>query len=514
MKLYYAPGVCSLASHIALYETNLPFTTVKVDLRKHTLADGSDYYAVNPNGYVPLLELDDGTRLAEGAVILQYIADRKPGTIAPAFGSIERYRVMEWLNFVATEVHKQFSPLWYPTTPDATKDAQRAKLATRFDYLSGVLASQPYLTGSSFTIADAYLFTILNWAPMLKLDLTPWPALDAVPGARRCAARGAPRDGRRRPREGRGREGDRVKPLPTLFLSHGSPMHAVEPGAAGRAWAALGRDLPRPHADSRRIGALGNPGADADGQPEAGNDPRLRRLPRRALHAALPGAGRAGARDPRGRPPQAGGDHRRHRRLSRTRSRRVGAAACTCCPRTTSRSCRSRCSPRSGPRITSRSAARSRRSRSEGILIVGSGHTTHNLRDWMANRKRTRADALRAGLHRVDAGTLDAHDTQALVEYRERAPAAERAHPTEEHLLPLHVAWGAAGDSPRVERVVTGFEAGALALDSWLFYARLGAARTPAPRLPPRRRRRCAGDAARGRSTRRSPSDTSGPRRA
>jgi glutathione S-transferase len=189
MKLYFSPGACSLAPHIALSEAGVPYTTEKVDLRRHALADGTDYYAINAKGYVPLLELDDGTRLSEVAVILQYIADRKPGALAPVFGGIERYRVMEWLNFIATELHKQFGPLWYPTTPDATKDAQKAKLATRFDLLAKTLAAQPYLTGSAFTIADAYLFTILNWAPMLKVDLAPWPALQQFQA--RVAARPA-----------------------------------------------------------------------------------------------------------------------------------------------------------------------------------------------------------------------------------------------------------------------------------------------------------------------------------
>ena len=179
MKLYYSPGACSLAPHIALHESGVPFTAQKVDLRTHKLADGTDYYAINPKGYVPLLELDDGARLSEVAVILQYIADRKPGTLAPAFGSMERYRVMEWLNFIATELHKQFSPLFYPTTPDATKEAQRTRLASRFELLEKTLSAQPYLTGSAFTIADAYLFTIVNWSGTVKLDLTPWPAVRA-----------------------------------------------------------------------------------------------------------------------------------------------------------------------------------------------------------------------------------------------------------------------------------------------------------------------------------------------
>ncbi len=177
MKLYYSPGACSLAPHIALNEAGLAYDAVKVDLRKHVLADGTDYYKVNPKGYVPVLELGDGQRLTEVAVILQYIADQKPGTLAPAFGSLARYHVMEWLNFIATELHKQFSPLWYADTPDATKEKQSATLAKRFSYLSETLSAQPYLTGDTFSIADAYLFTILNWAHMLKVDLAPWPAL-------------------------------------------------------------------------------------------------------------------------------------------------------------------------------------------------------------------------------------------------------------------------------------------------------------------------------------------------
>ena len=177
MKLYYSAGACSLAPHIALEESGLPYTTKRVDLKAHALADGSDYYAINPRGYVPLLELEDGTRLAEAAVILQYIADHKPGTLAPAFGSIERYRLMEWLNFIATELHKQFSPLFSAATPQATQDAQREKIAKRLEHVAKTLADKPYLTGEQFTIADAYLFTMLRWAGPLKVDLAPWPAL-------------------------------------------------------------------------------------------------------------------------------------------------------------------------------------------------------------------------------------------------------------------------------------------------------------------------------------------------
>jgi hypothetical protein len=137
------PGACSLAPHIGLEEAGVAYDSVKVDLKKHTTADGGDYYAINPKGYVPLLELDDGSLLSEAGVILQYIADRKPGTIAPAFGTMERYRVMEWLNFIATELHKQFSPLWYPTTPDATKDASAISSRSDSGISSRRLASSP-----------------------------------------------------------------------------------------------------------------------------------------------------------------------------------------------------------------------------------------------------------------------------------------------------------------------------------------------------------------------------------
>jgi glutathione S-transferase len=189
VKLYYSPGTCSFAPHIALHEAGLPFEAVKVDLRKHTLADGTDYYKINPKGYVPVLELDDGTRLTEVAVILQYIADRTPGTLAPAFGSMERYRLMEWLNFIAAEIHKQYSPLWYPDTPEATKAALKARLAKRFAYLVDSLAKQPYLMGEEFTIADAYLHALLNWSGHLMVDLAPFPALQDY--QKRIAARPA-----------------------------------------------------------------------------------------------------------------------------------------------------------------------------------------------------------------------------------------------------------------------------------------------------------------------------------
>lgn len=177
MKLYYAPGACSLAPHIALAEIGDNTDAVKVDLRKHVTEDGTDFYTINDKGYVPFLALDDGKTLSEVAVILQYIADRKPGTIAPVFGGFDRYKLMEWLNFISTEVHKTYGPLWYPTTPEATKNANKEKLAARYGLIEKTLAAQPFLTGQNFSIADAYLYTVTRWASHLKVDLSAFPAL-------------------------------------------------------------------------------------------------------------------------------------------------------------------------------------------------------------------------------------------------------------------------------------------------------------------------------------------------
>jgi len=189
MKLYYAPGACSLAPHIALEEAGLPHELVKVDLVKHTLPDGSDFRAINPKGYVPFIQLDDGSYLSEASVILQYVADQKPGTIAPVSGTAERWKVMEWLAFIATELHKGFGPLWNPQTPPEVRERTAQALGNRFTLISQTLGKQPYLTGNDFSIADAYLFTVLNWSATLKLDLAPWPALVAF--QQRVAARPA-----------------------------------------------------------------------------------------------------------------------------------------------------------------------------------------------------------------------------------------------------------------------------------------------------------------------------------
>jgi glutathione S-transferase len=181
MKLYFSPGACSLHPHIALREAGIPFELVRVDLRAHKLAgDGEDYYGVNPKGYVPLLEIGDGTRLTEGAVIDQYVADRNPDArLIPRAGTMERYRAQEWLNFIATELHKQFSPLFYPTTPDEVKVAQRQKIAGRFDLIEKTLCKQPFLLGDTFSVADAYLYNMLRWTEHTGIDRAKWPSLVA-----------------------------------------------------------------------------------------------------------------------------------------------------------------------------------------------------------------------------------------------------------------------------------------------------------------------------------------------
>lgn len=190
MKLYYKPGACSLSPHIVLREAGLPFDLVKVDLAAKTLADGSDFLAVNPKGQVPTLGLDDGGVLTEGPVIVQYIADKVPGSgLIPVAGTIARYRVLEWLNFVSSELHKTFSPLFRPTTPDSYKETVKQILASKFTTLDKALEGRPFLTGEEFTVADAYAFVVLGWAPRVGMPLTPWSNLESF--VARVAARPA-----------------------------------------------------------------------------------------------------------------------------------------------------------------------------------------------------------------------------------------------------------------------------------------------------------------------------------
>ncbi|MEP6791313.1 MAG: glutathione transferase GstA [Ramlibacter sp.] len=190
MKLYYSPGACSLSPHIAMREAGLAFEAVLASTKTHKLADGSDYYEINPLGYVPMLELDDGTRLREGPAIVQYIADLAPTkNLAPANGTLPRYRLQEWLTFIGTEIHKGFSPLFNANMPEEGKKIYRERLASRFAWLNEQLAGKQYLMGDSFSVADGYLFTVTNWAKPMALDMTPYPNLNAY--RERVAARPA-----------------------------------------------------------------------------------------------------------------------------------------------------------------------------------------------------------------------------------------------------------------------------------------------------------------------------------
>lgn len=188
MKLYYSPGVCSLSPHICLREAGIPVDLVKVDIKAHKLEDGSDYLDINPNGYVPMLELDNGERLTEGPAIVQYVADLKPAArLAPAPGTLERARLQSWLTFIGTEIHKGFSAMFNPAANDEFKAWQKQRLSDRFTWVQEQLGSKQYLMGEQFTVADAYLFTTLGWLGFVNLDLAKWPALKAY--RERTAAR-------------------------------------------------------------------------------------------------------------------------------------------------------------------------------------------------------------------------------------------------------------------------------------------------------------------------------------
>ncbi len=192
MKLYFSPGACSLSPHIVLQEADLPFTMEKVNLTEKKTASGADFRAINPKGYVPALQLDNGEVLTEGPAIVQYLADLVPGKqLAPLAGSMERYRLMEWLNFISTELHKAYSPLFKSTTSEDAKQAAREHLASRLDIVEKQLQAHDHVTGNQFSVADAYLFTVLNWAHFVKFDLARWPAITGY--LQRIAARPAVR---------------------------------------------------------------------------------------------------------------------------------------------------------------------------------------------------------------------------------------------------------------------------------------------------------------------------------
>lgn len=190
MKLYYSAGACSLAPHIVLMESGLSFEAISAPTKTHKLADGTDYYTINPLGYVPLLVLDDGKQLHECAVIMQYLADQVPEKqLAPVNGSFERYKLQEWLNFIATELHKGFSPLFTPGMPDEAKVLVKTRLMGRLQWVDGELKEKTFLTGDTFTVADAYLFVVSSWGKHVGVDISSLNALSAF--AARVAARPA-----------------------------------------------------------------------------------------------------------------------------------------------------------------------------------------------------------------------------------------------------------------------------------------------------------------------------------
>lgn len=190
MKLYLKPGACSLSPHIVLEEAGLKYDTEVVDLQTKVTTSGADYWKINPKGYVPALQLDNGEVITEGPAIIQYLADQVPGKkLAPANGTIERYKLQAWLTFIGTEIHKTFSPFFNPATPAEWKAMCRANLERRFGYVAEQLAGKDYLMGADFSVADAYLFTVMGWAKYIELDLSQWPALAAYQA--RVAARPA-----------------------------------------------------------------------------------------------------------------------------------------------------------------------------------------------------------------------------------------------------------------------------------------------------------------------------------
>lgn len=178
MKLYYSPGACSLAAHIVAHELGLPLTLERVSMKTKQTRDGEDFHSINPNGYVPALALDDGQVLLENIAILVYLANRQPGSeLLPDSDDLNHYRVLQWLSFVSSEVHKSYGPLFHPEFPESAHERARQQLTQRLGYIEQTLQDRPHLTGDAFTLADVYLYVTCNWAALVKFDLSAFPRL-------------------------------------------------------------------------------------------------------------------------------------------------------------------------------------------------------------------------------------------------------------------------------------------------------------------------------------------------
>ena len=368
MKLYYSPGACSQAPHIALHELGLPFEAVKVDLVKHTLAGRLRLSARSiQRATCPSLVLDDGTSISEANVILQYIADQKPGQLAPVFGTKERWKLMEWLAFIATEVHKGFGPLWNPKTPADVRERRSQALGNRFTLISKTLSEAAVPHGRQVHDRRRVpVRCVLNWAGHAQGRPQPRgrrcsSSRRASRRARRCRrllkAEGLDQVTRERCEVQRMTDCPRCS-FPTARRCTRS-MRAA-PGRRGVRW----RNRSSLHEATRRadrLGTLGNRVADADGRQRAADDPRLRRFPGRAVSPALRRARVARPCTAGGRTAARRGHESVDQCLSRHRPRRVGTAALDVSGASTCPSCSSRCNRHSARRITLRSVAHWRR---------------------------------------------------------------------------------------------------------------------------------------------------------
>ena len=473
MKLYYATGTCSLAPHVALIESGLPFDAV----------EGRPAQAHARRRQRLLRHQPEGLRAAARARRRhQAVGSRRDPAIhrrpraREARPGVRHDRALSRdgvAHFVNSEVHKQYSPLWYPTTPDASKEQQRKKLASRFEYLvEGRCSRSRTSPATTFTIADAYLFTILNWSHGLKIDLSPYPALLAYQDrirARPSVQRAMTDEGLIKPQARNGSRSDQSAMPDAVPLARLADARRSSRARPARAWATLGRTLPRPRAVLVASAHWETVGADADRQPASAHDPRLRRIPAGALRAALSRAGRARSRRARGGAAQAARASPPGSTAAAGSTTARGCRSLHMYPSTTCPSCSSRCSPALG---TAHHVALGRALAplaSEGMLIVGSGHATHNLRDWMAQSAR-RTDPMRyaqdftAWVH-GDARSAGHRSARRL----SRARAGGRARRIPPRSTSCRC-WsrGAPPASVRAPSAsCRGFEAGALAIDSW-----------------------------------------------